>query len=261
MSNTEIEPFSYDGNTAPPGYHCAKCGGGNRKLWRVGASSHIDLACFECGSDDPAERLKLIESDQFAGRVPAIPDEDGGSWWGYTSVPQDGVEWWYRLPCVGRVRPGHVAMSASDARAARAAFEAERQARRDEMNAEQDRNRLATRYVVEATDYEMHCLWERWHYRVDSEWKRKPLAWEQVSMGLSQRIGMLADMPVCVSVFWARVEGALVAFYDATSQVVDHRMVEKWMHENFPAATSWSNAQNFHNTVLAIEHDKTAKRR
>lgn len=30
--------------------------------------------------------------------VPAVPTEDGETFWGYTSVPQAGCEWWHRLP-------------------------------------------------------------------------------------------------------------------------------------------------------------------
>ena len=29
---------------------------------------------------------------------PAVPTEDGGSCWGYSSVPDEGCKWWYQLP-------------------------------------------------------------------------------------------------------------------------------------------------------------------
>jgi len=37
-------------------------------------------------------------TDQIGWRVPAVPTEDGKSYWGYTSVPQPGCDWWSNLP-------------------------------------------------------------------------------------------------------------------------------------------------------------------
>lgn len=36
-------------------------------------------------------------TDQIGWRVPAVPTEDG-TYWGYTSVPTPGVDWWRKLP-------------------------------------------------------------------------------------------------------------------------------------------------------------------
>lgn len=38
------------------------------------------------------------DGDQIGWRVPAVPTENGTTYWGYTSVPPDGVAWWNRLP-------------------------------------------------------------------------------------------------------------------------------------------------------------------
>ena len=50
----------------------------------------------------PADAVKTWSEgercDQIGNLVPAIPTEDGETFWGYSSVPQDGCEWWYRLP-------------------------------------------------------------------------------------------------------------------------------------------------------------------
>ncbi len=35
--------------------------------------------------------------DQIGWRIPAVPTEDGTTYWGYTSVPTEGVIWWERL--------------------------------------------------------------------------------------------------------------------------------------------------------------------
>lgn len=42
-------------------------------------------------------------TDSIGFRLPAIPDEEGVGYWGYSSVPQVGVNWWKRLPL--RVQP------------------------------------------------------------------------------------------------------------------------------------------------------------
>ena len=112
-------------------------------------------------------------------------------------------------------------------------------------------------HMVEATDFEQSCLWRDWHYTPRLLGSPRRCAWEQISLGLHKKIGTLANFPVHVSVSFARVEGALVAFYEATSRVVDHDMVKTWLIDSFPSALSWSNAQNFHNTVLDIERRKT----
>lgn len=37
-------------------------------------------------------------TDQIGWRVPAVPTEEGDTYWSYTSVPDAGVQWWRRLP-------------------------------------------------------------------------------------------------------------------------------------------------------------------
>jgi len=41
-------------------------------------------------------------TDQIGWRVPAVPTEDGESYWGYTSVPQLGCDWWSNLPALAK---------------------------------------------------------------------------------------------------------------------------------------------------------------
>lgn len=38
------------------------------------------------------------KTDQIGWRVPAIPTEENDTYWGYTSVPQPGCDWWASLP-------------------------------------------------------------------------------------------------------------------------------------------------------------------
>lgn len=109
-----IAPFKY-WQGAPSGYVCSSCGAHGVKLWREHSVclERVTLACFDCacaeqvasGRDVPTDldgggRMSNVDfprSDQFWGRVPATPTEDGETFWGYTSVPDDGVKWWKRL--------------------------------------------------------------------------------------------------------------------------------------------------------------------
>lgn len=96
---------NYSGSAIPEGYVCINCGASGCRLWRQYSTflEHIDLLCRECATAEQAEALaelasERIQTDTIGWRVPAVPTEDGSTFWGYTSVPQPGVEWWYRLP-------------------------------------------------------------------------------------------------------------------------------------------------------------------
>jgi len=49
-------------------------------------------------SDAIETRTERERTDQIGWRVPAVPTEGNDSYWGYTSVPQAGCDWWDRLP-------------------------------------------------------------------------------------------------------------------------------------------------------------------
>jgi len=97
---------------APPAaYKCQSCGAHGVKLWREYQTSpnHTKLLCGACALEDQKKSgpiddtgLRLCEdgwsTDQIGWLVPAVPDEEGHGFWGYTSVPQAGVEWWRGLP-------------------------------------------------------------------------------------------------------------------------------------------------------------------
>ena len=49
--------------------------------------------------EDAVETMtQRIRTNQIGWRVPAVPTEDGETYWGYTSVPQPGCDWWSNLP-------------------------------------------------------------------------------------------------------------------------------------------------------------------
>lgn len=100
-------------------------------------------------------------------------------------------------------------------------------------------------FVVEATHFEKFCLWG------ENDRERR-VTWKDVSSGYMHTVGHLSvnrkKMPVVVSIFFAVLNDKVVAFYEATSQVVDHRMVEKWVESESPAfaAGNKCDAMNFH---------------
>ncbi len=89
-------------------YTCARCKSSGVKLWRQYQTflGHIELLCCDCGAKDQGKELVDLQpdgrwgerkSDQIGWLVPAVPTEDG-SFWGYTSVPYQQVQWWRSLP-------------------------------------------------------------------------------------------------------------------------------------------------------------------
>jgi hypothetical protein len=95
----------------PEDYACHHCKRRNAKLWREynTFADQTKLLCKKCAHEDQAKSIEESrkvwaklggerpESDQIGGMVPAVPDFNG-SYWGYTSVPSDGVHWWKTLP-------------------------------------------------------------------------------------------------------------------------------------------------------------------
>ncbi len=93
-------------------YVCDNCGISGVKLWRE-YNTFLDYQSFLCAKCAGEEQKKdtsnidetgLVESsicgktDQIGWRIPAIPTEDMETYWGYTSVPGPGVDWWKKLP-------------------------------------------------------------------------------------------------------------------------------------------------------------------
>jgi hypothetical protein len=108
--------MNYKENSVPEGYVCSVCGATGCKLWRQYQTflDHIQLMCATCASKNQDEYVADIDdngrrsskhscsadgrTDTIGWLVPAIPDEEEESYWGYTSVPMEGVAWWRQLP-------------------------------------------------------------------------------------------------------------------------------------------------------------------
>lgn len=102
--------------------------------------------------------------------------------------------------------------------------------------------------VVDANSYEKLCLWQEYHEGHKKEWKQR-------SDGLLEIVGHLDDMPVCLNLTTAEVDGHKLLFIDPTSQVIDYRMIDKWLIDNLPRTArkldrdyiNRTDAMNFHN--------------
>lgn len=111
-----MSKFSYAAGTTPDQYVCTRCKTGGVKLWREYQTfaDQTELLCASCAcknqhkEDNVDEQgFRSIEfhpghkqrTDQIGWFVPAVPcEEDPTNYWGYTSVPQDGVNWWKNIP-------------------------------------------------------------------------------------------------------------------------------------------------------------------
>lgn len=99
--------------------------------------------------------------------------------------------------------------------------------------------------VVEANSFEMFALWK--------DNKEQGHEWVENLSGIGKSVGTVGGNPVFVSLLWNRVRGKKILFVDATSQVVDHSMVEDWLQNNLPKSAMKDNgnyrktdAMNFH---------------
>ncbi len=121
---------------------------------------------------------------------------------------------------------------------------------RRRIREENETNRLAAVFLVEANDFAQHHLWLDWSEEAKARgWgpaDHPRVAWEQIHIGYGEGVGHIGKRPVFVTVTFARVLGQVIVFYEATSQVVDHEMVEEWTRKAFPASRGKTNATNFH---------------
>lgn len=106
-------------------------------------------------------------------------------------------------------------------------------------------------YLVEANSYEKLMLWGEYYDSPTAERAHCFTTWEQESSGWGITVGFIEDMPVCVSISYAKLNGKRVMFYTDTSTVVDHRMIEKWLR-HFTQAPE-CNAMNFHHCLHHIQ--------
>lgn len=121
-------------------------------------------------------------------------------------------------------------------------------------------------FIVEASSFEQLMLWQQ-HARgsifsvVDKNHNLafEQLSWEQSGGGSLVTVGYHCRQPVCISLSWCRIDGQIIMFWEPTSRVVNHEMIEKWLKEHFTRkydqGTRWAScdANNFGHCLSAIK--------
>jgi hypothetical protein len=261
----KLGTVDYASTTPPKGYRCATCGARGVKLWRPLSVFlfSVTLTCCDCSGKEEKVDVTSIDvdgrlgddGDQIGGLGPAVPTPEGDTFWGYTSVPNAGVRWWRCLPLHSTDKPRVLPPAAPEIP-------------KPDYTDRWEEWQKTTAFVVEATSFESLELWSAWHKPVAGEGSRYQresdpanAPWEQLNPGCVVTVGHLAKMPVCVSLSWSRVHGQLVLFWEATSMVVDNRLVEAWLTKHVPAYKDGrhTNAINFHNCVHELKRRESAQ--
>lgn len=125
---------------------------------------------------------------------------------------------------------------------------------------ESDRNYFKdVKAIVEADYYTLHSLWNAYHNaplygrRIDS--------WKEESAGHGITIGKMDRRPVCIVLWWAILNGHRVMFWEATSQVVDYKMVQDWFRHFKTRDMVSCDANNFHRVLEITGSTVCASRR
>lgn len=100
-----------------------------------------------------------------------------------------------------------------------------------------------TSYLVEATEFEWQCLWEKYSEEAQGSREGKRFPWKN-HRGIGVQIGELAGRPVMISLNWVTFGNILICFYSCVSEVCDLQMVKRHLTETFPKAL-FTDASNF----------------
>lgn len=100
----------YTATATPDDYVCDGCRATGVKLWRLphDAGKHL---CASCSMQDQqcvggvGPDGKMGGGDKIGDMMPAVPTPNNDTFWGYSSVPDEAVAWWKRLPLIKATRP------------------------------------------------------------------------------------------------------------------------------------------------------------
>lgn len=107
-------------------------------------------------------------------------------------------------------------------------------------------------FMISANDFERHELWREWHKKIAS-WDAEP---ELAPLNEALTIGKIEGRPIVVAFSWYRLDGHLVGFYHACSEVVDYLQVDAWLGENcLPPGDGrrQTNAMNFADCLNSLD--------
>lgn len=112
------------------------------------------------------------------------------------------------------------------------------------LKMDNDKKLKRIQFFVEADSFAQQSLWEKFHKKIE---------WEQDLSGFGMTLGQIKKRPIFVSFSFAKIGGKYVCFYNATSQLVDHKMIEDYLEKNYPikydggSRRAMTDANNFHN--------------
>jgi uncharacterized protein YkvS len=97
--------------------------------------------------------------------------------------------------------------------------------------------------VVEANGNEKLNIWESYRENYNEK------DWVSNNGGILETVGYLDERPICISLYVDTIKGKKILFWHATSQLVDHLLIDKWLDLNLPSIKR-TNAMNWPNVIL-----------
>jgi len=90
----------YKDNLIPKGYVCEECNKSGVRLYREYQAFLEDqvLRCRSCAIKNQNKQPDTKSEHSIGWLVAAVPKEGGISYWSYSTVPENGVQWWNNLP-------------------------------------------------------------------------------------------------------------------------------------------------------------------
>ena len=82
--------------------------------------------------------------------------------------------------------------------------------------------------AVEASNYERLMLWNENRVHGLRIWNHGNV------VGLMETVGFVDSMPVCISLLVEVIDGHKILFWEPTSMVVDHRLIDDWFTKTMP---------------------------
>ncbi len=81
---------------------------------------------------------------------------------------------------------------------------------------------------------------------------------EQIGRGLTWVIGSYNKMPVVIDIFWNKVDGKLLGFYECTSLLNHKDIIKEWIMKNIPSVVTVTNSMNDHTALKTIGANRTS---
>lgn len=127
------------------------------------------------------------------------------------------------------------------------------------MNTDSIPFKKQTMYLVEANSFEILELWKDFAKQSEKLHPNKSTRydWKQQNPGCFEKIGYIQKRPICIMISWYVINSCCVGFWEATSELVDYKMIARWLKENFDCAGT--DANNFHICLQEIDRKNKEK--